>query len=471
MREDQGREGGVTEFATGPEVRILREGEFDRDGSCVLYWMQRSQRGRDNPALNLAIEVGNALKKPVLAVFGLTADYPGAQRRHYRFLVDALPEIRDDLRARGVAFVVRLGDPSQVVPRLAAQIRPAAIVGDENPLRVGRMWRDKVSAAVEVPFACVDGDVVVPTSLFPKEEFAARTLRPKIHRVLEDFLRPIPNPRARTEWKTGEVPAGEVIEPDSLLESLRVGGVGEVPGYRGGPAEASRRLRRFLKDRLPAYATERNEPTPYMTSELSAHLHFGHIHPTTIALAVRDSGEDPASVASYLEELIVRRELSINFISRNPRYDQLEGGPNWGLATLNKHRDDPRPVLYPADRMEEGTTGDPLWNASQKEMVITGRMHNYLRMYWAKKVLEWSPDPETAFALLVDWNDRYEMDGRDPNGYTGISWAITGKHDRPWGERPIFGLVRFMSGASTGKKFDSAAYIARVRDLEQGRLL
>ncbi len=454
-----------------PGVRIVREAKPDLEGGCVLYWMQRAQRGRDNPALNVAIELGNRLKKPVLVAFGLTANYPAAQKRHYRFLVDALPEIRDALEARNVAFLVRLGDPAEVILRLAGEIRPVVVVGDENPLRVGKLWRTKVADGLAVPLILVDADVVVPSDLFPKEEFAARTIRPKIHRVWEEYLKPVTNPRARVEFAIEEIPIGEAIEPDALMESLGVGGVGEVADYRGGPAEAARRLRTFLKHRLPLYATERNEPTPYMTSELSAHLHFGHISPVTIALAVRDSGEDEASVASYLEELIVRREVAINFVARNPNYDRLEGGPAWGLATLKKHAADVRPILYSAEQLELGKTHDALWNASQKEMVLTGRMHNYLRMYWGKKILEWTPDAETAFAIAVDLNDRYEMDGRDANGYTGISWAICGKHDRPWGERPIFGMIRFMSGASTGKKFDSAGYIARVRSLEQGRLL
>jgi len=406
----------------------------------------------------------------VVVVFGMTASFPGAQRRHYRFLVAALPEIRDTLAARNVAFVVRIGDPPEVILRLSSQLRPSVVVGDENPLWVCRTWRSRVASGLAVPFVVVDSDVVVPSALFPKEEFAARTIRPKIHRVRDDYLHPIPNPRATHAMAPDAIPEGETIDPDGLLETLNVGGVGEVAGYRGGPAEAARRLRTFLTHRLPKYATERNEPTPYMTSELSAHLHFGHISPMTIALAVRDSGEEPAGVASYLEELIVRRELSINFVARNANYDKYEGGPAWGLATLKKHADDPRPVVYSAERLERGETADPLWNAAQREMVLTGRMHNYLRMYWAKKILEWTPDPETAFAITLDLNDRYEMDGRDPNGFTGVAWAITGKHDRPWGERPIFGTVRYMSLASTGRKFDSAGYIARVRSLEQGRL-
>lgn len=455
---------------TRPGVRLVSNAEPDRTGNCILYWMQRAQRGRDNPALNLAIELGNSWRKPVVSAFGLTADYPSAQRRHYRFLVDGLPEIRDALDARGVVFVVRLGHPHDVIPRLAQELRPCVVVGDENPLRIGTLWRDKVAKRLPVPLVLVDADVVVPSALFPKEEFAARTLRPKIHKVLEQYMRPIANPRARFGWTEANPPKGEDIKPDSLLASLRVDGVGEVASYRGGAAEAARRLRTFLKHRLARYATDRNEPTPYMTSELSAHLHFGQISPVAIALAVRDSGEDESSVAAFLEELIVRRELAINFVARNPDYDRLAGGPSWGLATLKKHASDPRPVLYDADTLERGETADPLWNAAQKEMVLTGRMHNYLRMYWAKKILEWTPDAETAFEIAVDLNDRYEMDGRDPNGYAGISWAICGKHDRPWGERPIFGTIRYMSGTSTGRKFDSKAYIARVNELEQGRL-
>jgi deoxyribodipyrimidine photo-lyase len=326
-----------------------------------------------------------------------------------------------------------------------------------------------VADHVHVPFRLVDADVVVPTALFPKEEYAARTIRTKIHRVWNDYLKPIPNPKAAVTWPDDSAPHGEPINPDALLESLNVGGVGAVPGYTGGSREAMRRLNRFLADRLPDYAAERNEPVPYMTSELSAHLHFGHISPLTIALAVLGSGAPDESIASYLEELIVRRELAINFVARNPAYDRLEGCPNWALQTLAKHADDPRPHLYTAPQLERAETADPLWNASQKEMLLTGRMHNYLRMYWAKKILEWSPDAETAFHVTLDLNDRYEMDGRNPNGYAGVAWAIGGKHDRPWPERPIFGTVRFMSYESTRKKFNSAGYIRWVAEIERGQ--
>lgn len=455
--------------ARGPRCRDLRPGRPDPEGRCVLYWMQRSQRGRDNAALDHAIELGNALRLPVLAAFGLTADYPAAERRHYRFLLDGLLDARDDLAARGVPLVVRLGRPDEVAPAVAAEARPAIVVGDENPLRVGRLWRDRVAERLAVPFRIVDADVVVPTSLFPRQEYAARTIRPKIHRLLGEYLRPHANPKARVSWDEAAVPRGEAIDPEGLLDRLGVGGVGEVPGYRGGTAEALRRLGRFLRDRLPRYADDRNEPTPYATSELSAHLHFGHIGPLTIALAVRDSGAPPGSIDAYLEELIVRRELAINYVARNPDYDRLAGCPAWALKTLAEHAADRRPALYSAARLEAGETDDPLWNASQREMVLTGRMHNYLRMYWAKRILQWTPDPEEAFAIALDLNDRYEMDGRDPNGYVGVAWAIGGLHDRPWPSRPIFGTVRSMSEAGVRRKIDAEAYIGRVRSIERGK--
>jgi len=228
---------------------------------------------------------------------------------------------------------------------------------------------------------CVDSDVVVPTSLFPREEYAARTIRPKIHKVWHQYLKPSMNPRVELPWSRSDVPRGERLDPAVLLERLGVGGVGEVKGYRGGPIEARRRLARFVNERLPRYATERNQPTPSMTSELSAHLHFGQIGPVTIALRVLESGAPRESIDPYLEELIVRRELAINFVARNPDYDRIEGCPAWARASLKKHETDPRPVLYAPQALERSQTHDPFWNAAQTEMVLTGRMHNYLRMY------------------------------------------------------------------------------------------
>jgi deoxyribodipyrimidine photo-lyase len=229
----------------------------------------------------------------------------------------------------------------------------------------------------------------------------------------------------------------------------------------GGAAAGRRRVRQFLKHGLPGYAVARNEPAADGTSRLSPYLHFGQLGPREVAIAVRDAEAPAEDRQAFLEQLIVRRELAVNFVKFNPRYDALDGCERWARATLDRHRHDERQWVYGERQLEEAATHDPLWNASQRQMMETGWMHGYVRMYWAKKILEWSASPEEAMATAIALNDRYEIDGRDPNGYAGIAWAIGGKHDRPWAERPIFGTVRYMSLASTSKKFDSRAYIAR----------
>ncbi len=438
---------------------------IDPEGRCVLYWMQRAQRGRDNAALNLAIEHANRLNLPVACVFALTDDYPGAQRRHYRFLVQGLVDIAEDLARKGVPFIVRIGSPPDVILRAIRELKPASLVGDENPVRVGQVWRRKVADESPVHFELVDADVVVPTAQFPKEEYAARTIRPKISKLLDQFLERVPNPSANVAWPLGTAPAGEPVDETHLMSLVQAAGASELPDYRGGANDAQKRLERFVRQRLENYDELRNEPARYHTSELSAHLHFGHIDPVHVVLAVRASGGPSDSVQAFVEEFVVRRELAINYVARNSHYDTLAGCPEWARKTLARHAADARTWLYDFDRLENAETHDPLWNAAQLEMVRTGRMHNYMRMYWAKKILEWTPDAETAFAFALKLNDTWEMDGRDPNGYTGVAWAIGGKHDRPWGERPIFGTVRFMSYESTRKKFDSRGYIERVNGL------
>ena len=263
----------------------------------------------------------------------------------------------------------------------------------------------------------------------------------------------------------GGSPPGLVsLEPGPrLLDGLRIDRtLAPAPGFRGGPTEGRRRLRRFVAERLAGYADARNHPEHDGTSELSPYLHFGHLGPREVALAIRDSGAPLSDRQAFLEQLIVRRELGVNFVRFNDRYDQLAGCEPWALETLRRHHRDRRPHLYSARQLEQADTHDELWNAAQRQMVTTGWMHGYVRMYWAKKILEWTRSPEEAFAVAIELNDRYEIDGRDPNGYAGIAWAIGGKHDRAWGpERPVFGTIRYMSFGSTSRKFDSRRYIER----------
>lgn len=428
--------------------------------------MQRSQRATDNPALETAIAVANSIGRPLVVYFELVPDVAGSNLRHHQFMAEGLRDISADLARRRIPFVLRRRT-EHPFGRFCEELPPAIVIGDENPLRAAERTRQKTAESLRTPFWTVDADVIVPTRLLQKEQYAARTIRPRIHKHLPQFLRPIP----RRTLKLGASQFSKIpslLPGPGLLDGLPLDrSVQPVSAVRGGSRAASRELRSFLVDRLRGYAENRNHPQRAATSRLSPYLHFGHIGPHTIALAVRESDAPERDRATLLEELIVRRELAVNFVRYNPRYDQLDSAEPWAHRTLAAHRTDPRPYVYSFRQLEQAETHDPLWNAAQRQMVLTGWMHGYLRMYWAKKILEWSDSPETAFHTAVRLNDRYELDGRDPNGYAGIAWAIAGKHDRAWGpERPIFGKVRYMSYASTSRKFDSAGYIASIDGLQ-----
>lgn len=451
----------IEKLQTDPRVTVRRAGTHDPDGRCVVYWMQRTQRGIDNHALDTAIAAANELGWPVAVFFGLHPGYPNGNLRHYSFLIDGLAETREAIEKRGAAFVFRPW-PDHDLISFCREVKAGLVIGDENPMREPESWRRSAARKLDVPFWTVDADVVVPTRFFDREEFAARTIRPGINRLLPGFLERPANPRARNRWR--DLPESRVIDKAALLENLPLDrGASPVSGVTGGTREAVKTLERFIDRRLASYDTERNMPNLSGTSELSPYLHFGHIGPLTVALAVHEAEAPPAAKEAFLEELIVRRELAINFVARNPKYDSLEGCHDWARRTLREHARDRREHIYSEAGFEAAATHDALWNAAQLEMVLTGRMHGYMRMYWAKKILEWTRTPEEAFEIAIRLNDRYELDGRDPNGYTGVAWAIGGKHDRPWGPaRPVFGLIRYMNARGCARKFDVAAYVSKV---------
>lgn len=456
-----------------PRVTVRRDGPPDSSGHCVVYWMQRAQRGLDNPALDIAIMTANELRLPLAVFFGLHLGYPNANWRHYAFLAEGLQETRARCEARGAAFVFR-PYPNHDLIRFCLEVNAVLVIGDENPLREPEGWRQRAASKLSVPFWTVDADVIVPTKFFEKEEYAARTLRPKINRHLPQYLQPLANPELNVRWDEAARPASlpallpqQPLDAAAVLAALPLDrSVAPVKHYTGGTAAGLQRLQFFINERLVRYDTDRNLPHRPGTSDMSPYLHFGHVGPHTIALAVREFKAPDAAKDALLEELIVRRELAINYVARNPRYDSLAGCHAWARKTLDEHRQDQREYLYTAAQFENAETHDPLWNAAQKEMVVTGKMHGYLRMYWAKKLLEWTATPEEAFDLAVYLNDRYELDGRDPNGYTGIAWAIGAKHDRPWAPaRKVFGMIRYMAASGCARKFDVNAYISMVRKL------
>ena len=430
-----------------------------RQGKYVLYWMQQAQRAECNHALEHAIEQANARHLPAVVGFALTA-FPEANRRHYQFMLEGLRETQQRLAARGIGFCLRHGPPEEVIPELAKSA--ALLVGDVGYLRVQRAWRDAVAQRVACPFALVETDVVVPVAeISDHAEFAARTIRPKIHKKLAEFLKPL-TPLAVA------IPSVDLVKrslsPDSPTALCRRLGVDEsvLPSDRlaGGATAAHMLLDRFIGRRLKDYAEENSDPVLDACSGLSPYLHFGQISPLEIALRAQASDAPRAAGDAFLEQLIVRRELSMNACWFNPAYDRYDSLPAWALATLDKHRSDQREFLYTLAQWEAGATHDPCWNAAQAEMIRSGRMHNYMRMYWGKKILEWSRTPEEAFDTALRLNNKYELDGRDPNGFVGVAWCF-GRHDRPWTERPVFGTVRYMNANGLRRKFDIQAYIDR----------
>jgi deoxyribodipyrimidine photo-lyase len=441
-------------------VTVRRPGDPDPEGRAVVYWMQRAQRADDNPALDLAIAAANELRKPLVVLFVLDPRCPSANSRHVQFMLEGLEEMPAALARRGAGFVMRVGGRDEV-PRFCAEAGAAALMGDENPLRHAERWRAFVARTVRVPVWTVDADVVVPSALMLKAQWSAGTIRPRLMRHLDLCLRPSPRCSATVPWRR---PRGlAAVRPEAgLAGSLALDrSVGPAPGLHGGRRAAAARLDRFLRTGLDGYARARSRPEADGTSGLSPYLHFGQIGPREVALAVRGAAAPLADRQAFIEQLVIRRELAVNFVRFNPDYDRVEAAPRWARDTLDRHLSDPREHVYAEREFAQAETHDPLWNAAERQMVESGWMHGYVRMYWAKKILEWSRSPEEGMAAAIALNDRYELDGRDPNGYAGIAWAMAGKHDRAWGpERPIYGTVRYMSLASTSRKFDSRAYIS-----------
>ena len=458
----------LDELVNDARVTVRNGGPPDPEGSCVVYWMQRAQRTLDNPALNVAIEAANILRKPVVVFFGLVPFYPNANLRSYTFLVQGLGDISAGLTQKNVGFVLRRF-PDHRLDGFCDQVRPCLVVGDENPMREPERWRKVVAERLRVPLWTVDADVIVPSALLVKEQYAARTIRPRIRALLDEFLVSPGNPKARIPWQPSKELASLPVSSDLLAGFPLDTSVQPVSTFHGGTRAALDALARFERERLSDYSNQRNHPDLDGTSQLSPYLHFGHLGPHTVALAVKNSSAPAADREAFLEQLIVRRELAINFVKFNPSYDRLQGVEPWALRTLQEHKRDEREHLYTGDQLENAGTHDPLWNAAQQQMARSGWMHGYLRMYWAKKILEWTRSAEDAFEIAIRLNDRYELDGRDPNGYTGIAWAMGGKHDRAWGpERPVYGKIRYMSYASTSRKFNSKGYIERVKMLAPG---
>lgn len=460
----------------------------EQNGEYVLYWMQQSARAHYNHALELALQKAATLGLPLLVVFVLTDTFPEANLRHYRFLLEGLEDTRDRLAERGVQMLILRGEPVAAVTAVAA--RAAILVCDRGYLRIQRKWRAAIAASAACRCVQVESDVVVPIeTAYPKEAYTAGILRPKLHPVLENYVVVLPKTRVQQPSlgldlgvhkliadvpNCSPVPAERRLAgPAGLEAELEVDRTVEpVEWIHGGTTAALQRLEEFLSAKIDRFHELRNDPSRDYLSHLSPYLHFGHISALYVVLQVLAMREqpkqaDPGGVvaegaigegaAAFIEELVVRRELAMNFAYYNPEYDSYNCLPEWAHKTLAAHEVDRRDYLYSLEQLESAETHDRYWNAAQREMTERGKMHGYMRMYWGKKILEWSPRPREAFERVLYLNNKYSLDGRDANGFAGVAWCF-GKHDRAWPERPVFGKTRYMNANGLKRKFDIEAY-------------
>lgn len=444
------------------QVRLLKKTEELK--GPVVYWMSRDQRAVDNWALLYAQGLAVERKQPLLVVFCLVPSFLNAPLRHYDFMLSGLREVIISLKDKQIPFFLMEGEPGREIPRFLKAHKAGVLVTDFDPLRIKREWKEEVSSEIVVPFYEVDAHNIVPCWFASdKKEFGAYTIRPKIHKLLPAFLTDYPklikHPFLFSGYDYQGFPLEHVIEKVHCDKTVL-----PVPGKIPGTQAGLRTMRSFIKQKLSRYDVQHNDPNSDCTSNLSAYLHFGQISAQRVAREIQKSSFGNPVKEGFLEELIVRRELADNFCFYNQNYDNFEGFPDWAKQTLNKHRKDKRPYLYSLEQLEQSKTHDLLWNAAQMQMIKTGKMHGYMRMYWCKKILEWTRSPEDAQKIAIYLNDKYELDGRDPNGYAGVAWSIGGVHDRAWGERPVFGKTRYMSYNGCRSKFRIDEYIQRVKN-------
>lgn len=436
-------------------VHLLKAGPLQ---GAVLYWMSRDQRVQDNAALSYAQQLACDRSVPLGVCFTLSPSFLNAPSGAYAFMLDGLEETAASLAGLQIPFHLLIGEPVESLPRFAKQHGFGTLVTDFDPLREKQRWQKAVSSAFAGAVHEVDAHNIVPCRIVSeKAEYGAYTFRPKIMRMLDAFMAPVP---AMIKHPFNRAKSMRPVDWRRARASVHASR-GTYP-FPAGPRSAKAALKNFMKRGVKSYDREGGDPACDGQSGLSPYLHFGQISAAGIVRALIADSRIPGSAKdAFLEQLIVRRELSDNFCFYQPRYDSLACLPAWAAATLKKHATDPRPYRYTRQALENADTHDAYWNAAQKQMMASGKMHGYMRMYWGKKIVEWTADPAEAIETAVQLNNAYELDGRDPNGYAGIAWCF-GMHDRPWAERPVFGMVRTMTASGLERKFDMAAYLART---------
>ncbi len=443
------------------DTKIYRRGRRIRPGKSgqgpVVYWMSRDQRVTDNWGLLWAQQEAIIYRKSLLVVFCLTEDYPDTTPVQLNFVLQGLGPIVTTLQKLGIGWIFLKDYPNKILPKLLCDIEAHSLVCDFNPLKSHKIWQQQLKEQLSIPFHEVDSHNIIPAwTTSNKREYAAYTIRPKIKRLQVDFLTDIPAPSAHPFPCAANLISEQKMWHIPNLFDTSTSIFFSIPS---GQDEALNAARRFIKSGLQTYGTTRNNPCQNGQSGLSPYLHFGQLSAQKLARMVLATGAPYEITEPFLEELIIRRELSDNFCLYEENYDNMEGFSNWAQTTLDQHRKDTRDFSYSLEALEQAKTHELLWNCCQRDLVRNGKLHGFLRMYWAKKILEWTKDPETALKYAITLNNKYSIDGHDPNGYAGIAWSIGGVHDRAWGERPVFGKIRYMNETGCRRKFDVKSYI------------
>jgi len=462
--------------------RIKKLNTKAANGACVLYVMSRDQRVQDNHALLAAQKHALAKKLPLAVVFCLLPKTGNRAREHYEFMLTGLQEVEHSLQKLSIPLMLLIGEPKQNLQAMLHHTNPDAIYFDFNPLRGPQKLQNSIANTAACAVYVVDTHNVVPVWVTsPKKEVGAYTLRPKIHKLLGTYLVDI-EPVVKHPYKwPGHVEPIKTLLPHIHKLTNAIASNGTKLVFKSGESHAHTLLEHFIATKLQTYAVDRNDPSKGSQSDLSPYLHFGQISSLRVALRLRQvalqNGSDlhflsspkmpkpedakntlQHGIDSLIEEMIVRKELADNYCYYEPNYDNILAAPNWAKTSLDAHKQDPREFLYTYSQLQSANTHDPAWNAAQRQLTTSGKMHGYMRMYWAKKVLEWTETPEQAIEFLVKLNDFYSIDGGDPNGYAGILWSVAGVHDRPWFDRPIFGVIRYMNYEGLKRKFDIVLY-------------
>lgn len=444
------------------EKRIKKYERIEKEGKYILYWVHASPRCNFNPALELAINQSIQMKLPLLIIFIIDENYAGSNYRHFKFLIEGLEDFKIDLRDRNLNLKIFIGEPVKIIDKL--QKDASIIITDKNYIGPQKEWLNKILEDLRCSLYVAETNVSVPVvEVSDKEEYSAATFRRKYWRVASDYL-DFENDETDNCTNFSEKIEGEVNFENSeeILDKLKTFKNISPGKLKGGHTFALKELNDFVENKLDLYSDERNDPSKECSSNMSPYLHYGQISPIEIIKTLSESNNENSQ--DFFEELLIRRELAINFCYYNRNYYNFNGLNEWAKKTLNDHREDVREYNYSMEEFENAQTHDIYWNAAQMEMVKTGKMNGYMRMYWGKKILEWSSSPEKAIETAIKLNDKYELDGRDPNGYTGVMWCF-GKHDRAWAERKVYGKIRYMNSNGLRRKFNMDTYINKIKEL------